>query len=121
MAFSKTILVVDDDADICDMIRTELTSQGCHVTCVSDREEALRHIQTLGAPDIILLDYNMPGMDARTFMDTLLEMSIRPPRVILMTAAGEAHQRARGIGVPEVLSKPFDPATLFAHVEPCIP
>jgi CheY-like chemotaxis protein len=120
MGYTKSVLVVDDDADICEIIRTELTAKGCDVICFYDGAAALDHIEKIAAPDVILLDYSMPGMAPREFMDRLLEITIKPPRVILMTAKGEAHERARGIGVPEVLPKPFDPATLFSQVEPCV-
>jgi DNA-binding response OmpR family regulator len=118
MVASKKVLVVDDDQDICDMIEFELGKQGFEVKTAPNRDVALQWIILDGMPAVILLDFGMPGMDAKDFIRRLLQLSTRPPRVILMTASGDAHQHARDSGVPEILAKPFDPADLFSRIEP---
>jgi two-component system alkaline phosphatase synthesis response regulator PhoP len=118
MVARRKVLVVDDDEDICQMIEYELVKQGFEVQTAPNRDVAFQRIILDGMPAVILLDFGMPGMDVQDFMRRLLELTTKPPRVILMTAAGEAHERARAVGVPEILSKPFDPFDLFSRVEP---
>ena len=98
------------------MIEFELDKQGFEVQTAPNRDVAFQRIILDGMPSVILLDFGMPGMDAKDFMRRLRELATNPPRVILMTASGEAHERARSAGVPEVLSKPFDPFDLFSCV-----
>lgn len=62
----------------------------------------------------------MPGMTAADFINALLEIDRHLPRIVMMTAAEEAFQRAQSIGASEVLRKPFDANLLFDLIEPCV-
>jgi CheY-like chemotaxis protein len=115
----KHVLIIDDDPAISDYITVALQLQGYFVTAVATRDAALANVKTNGFPDIILLDFMMPGMTADAFIKALLEINPRLPRIVLMTAGVEAYARARGVGIAEVLQKPFDATVLFDLIEPC--
>jgi DNA-binding response OmpR family regulator len=119
MARSQFVLIVEDDQETKEMVAYSLVLQGCNVQTASNRDTALQMMKSNRVPDILLLDYSMPGMPADKFIKELLEISPKPPRIVMMTAAREADHRARELGVPEVLKKPFDLNDLLARIEPC--
>lgn len=116
----KHVLIVEDDPDITEYIIFALELQGCSVIAFGTRDDALAYIKKQGLPDVILLDFMMPGMTASAFIDELTKISAELPRIVIMTAANEAFERARKVGVGEVLKKPFDASRIFELIEPCV-
>jgi len=60
----------------------------------------------------------MPGMDVSEFMRELLKLG-PPPRVVLTTASEYADEKAKQVGIPEVLRKPFNPEDLLGQIDHC--
>ena len=116
----EKIMYAEDEPDIQEIVKMALELVGGYTVRICDSgEEAL---ETVGefAPDLILLDVMMPGMDGPTTMKVLRERadSANIP-VILMTAKVQPHEVAqyKEQGALDVISKPFDPMTLSATIE----
>jgi CheY-like chemotaxis protein len=109
----RRILFVEDDPDIQVVATLALESLGgFSVLACGSGLEALSRFDEF-APDLVLLDVMMPGMDGP---ETLAELRRRPSDVpvIFMTARVQTHEvlRYRELGAAEVIAKPFDPMTL---------
>ena len=117
----RRVMVVDDSEDIRMMIALALTQDDeCEVRDAASRDEALAIILADWIPDVILLDYHMPGMGVEMFIQRLLDLrTARYPRIVLMTAASNADEAAKKLGIPEVLRKPFDPREALLQISPC--
>jgi two-component system OmpR family response regulator len=109
------ILFVEDDPDIQVVATLALESLGgFRVLACSSGAEALSRFAEL-APDLVLLDVMMPGMDGPATLEALRRLpggSTTP--VVFMTARVQAHEvsRYKALGAVEVISKPFDPMRL---------
>jgi two-component system, OmpR family, alkaline phosphatase synthesis response regulator PhoP len=111
----KTVLVVDDEPKIVDVVREYLEHAGFSVRTAGDGPAALERARAL-APDLIVLDLGLPGLDG---LDVARELrrSSRVP-VIILTARGEEVDRIIGLelGADDYLVKPFSPRELVARV-----
>jgi CheY-like chemotaxis protein len=102
-----SVLIVDDEADICFAVARHLQRSGHAVQTMSDGAAALAAIAGGARPDVILLDVYMPGLDGESFVRALHQhVGVHPP-VILMTGAADAARRAREVGAAGWLEKPF--------------
>jgi len=117
---AKVVLLIEDDPDTRDILTIGLRAQRCDVMEAENRDAALALIKARGVPDVIIMDYMMHGMSAEEFIQELTAITSALPRVILMTAANQADDRAKALGIPEVLRKPFSPLDVFAQIEPCV-
>jgi DNA-binding response OmpR family regulator len=110
-----SVLVSDDDHRMRRLLRLNLEQAGYRVLTAEDGPAAL-DLTELEAPDLILLDIMMPGMDGFTFLQRVREFSDVP--VILLTAKGEERDKVRGLdlGADDYLTKPFGPAEMLARV-----
>jgi DNA-binding NtrC family response regulator len=108
-----TVLIVDDEPFNLDLLAQELAHVGCAVEQARDGPEALQKIESL-RPDLVLLDYMMPGMSG---LDVLQELRNRESDVpvVMITAHGsvDVAVRAMKLGAIDFLPKPFEPD----HVE----
>jgi CheY-like chemotaxis protein len=115
----KRILIVDDEADIREVATMSLEAVGgFEVSVAADGAEAIERARS-DAPDAILLDVMMPGMDGPTTFGRLQDDdATRDIPVILLTAKVQASDRRcfDALGVAGVLSKPFDPMDLPGQV-----
>jgi CheY-like chemotaxis protein len=114
---NKRILVIDDEQGFADNVGLYLGSSGAHdVTITYSGEEALGAAETF-APECILADYNLPGIDGLETISRLLKQH-PAARCVLMTAYPSAAMfaAAREQGVREVLIKPFPLPSLRPHV-----
>ena len=111
-----SILVVDDEPVITDVVSRYLERAGYTTRVAADGLEALR-LAGDAAPDLVVLDLLLPGLDGLEVMRELHES--RPTRVILLTAKGEASDRIAGLqrGADDYVVKPFSPAELVARVD----
>lgn len=110
-----TVLVVDDEPRILRFVRAELESAGFRVLTASNGFAALDAVN-LEAPDLVVLDVIMPGLDGFEVLKRLRNQSSVP--VILLTARGSDADKVRGLdlGADDYLTKPFSPDELSARV-----
>jgi two-component system, OmpR family, response regulator len=115
----RRILFVEDDPDIQTVAKMALEALGGFtVLACSSGTEALAEVDGF-APDLVLLDVMMPGMDGPTTLIALREMPVaRAVPVIFMTAKVQAQEvsRYRALGAEDVIAKPFDPMALSDRV-----
>ena len=110
-----TILVVDDDRKITDMLRRTLIYEGYRVVTAADGEEALTKAQA-ERPDLIILDWLMPKLNGIETAKALRASDATP--ILMLTARDAVEQRVEGLdsGVDDYLVKPFAPEELLARL-----
>lgn len=105
---AKSVLIIDDDPDIRELLGEFLTGQGFVVHLARDGRHALQLLAKIEAPDVILLDYLMPGMSGSAFLDRKRRNSrIRCIPVVVLSGWTREWTPAR-LDAVEVLSKPVD-------------
>ncbi|HEV7685662.1 MAG TPA: response regulator transcription factor [Acidimicrobiia bacterium] len=111
----KTVLVVDDEPKIVDVVREYLEHAGFAVRTAGDGPAALERARAL-APDLVVLDLGLPGLDGLDVARQLRRSSRVP--VIILTARGDEVDRIIGLelGADDYLVKPFSPRELVARV-----
>lgn len=116
MTCDYKVLIVDDDLRLRNLISTYLEQQGFQVALAVDARDAFHKINT-SAPNIIILDINLPGIDGLSICHKLRQMGINTP-IIILTARGEESDRIHGleIGADDYLTKPFNPRELVARI-----
>jgi two-component system alkaline phosphatase synthesis response regulator PhoP len=115
---SEKILVVEDEADILEVIQYNLEREGYAVLTSADGGEALRMARS-ESPDLLLLDLMLPGMDGLEVCRRLKEDTLtRTMPVIMVTAKGEESDIVIGLGMgaDDYVIKPFSPRELVARV-----
>jgi len=114
----ESILVVDDEEDILELLRYNLAKEGYRVTCVASGEEAVKTAKAI-LPDLILLDLLLPGMDGLEVCRVLKgEDRTRSIPIIMLTAKGEEADIVTGLelGADDYVTKPFSPRVLLARL-----
>jgi len=114
-----SILIVEDEADILELIQYNLSREGFRVSGVRDGEAALRLIRRQN-PDLVLLDLMLPGLDGLEICRRLKEDPVtRSIPVVMVTAKGEESDVVLGLGMgaDDYLPKPFSPRELVARVK----
>ena len=116
MSDQATILVVDDDADIRELLNEFLGDQGYKVI-TNNSAEALRKTLTEHVPDVVLLDVGLPGEDGLSLARYVREHF--DVGIIMVSGAGETVDRIIGleIGADDYVAKPFDPRELHARIK----
>ena len=104
----RSILIVDDDADIRMTLRDFLTEEGFAVQTARDGQHALHLLEKIAPPDLILLDYKMPNMDGKQFVAAQRRnKKLRTIPVVILSAHTREWSGAH-LEVADVLSKPVD-------------
>jgi DNA-binding response OmpR family regulator len=113
-----TVLVVDDEPTIVEIVGRYMERAGYETYEAADGPEALR-LAELHRPDLVVLDVMLPGIDGIEVMRQLHERSGPRIAVILLTARGEESDRLVGLrhGADDYVVKPFSPAELVARVD----
>lgn len=112
----KTILIVDDEATIREAVRRYLEHDGFKVREVVDGDAALAAVQE-DPPDLILLDWMLPGMDGLMVMRQLRHNHKRIP-IVMLSARSETSDRILGLdlGADDYIPKPFSPQEVVSRV-----
>jgi DNA-binding response OmpR family regulator len=110
-----TVLVVDDEPIVRDVIVRYLEREGFHTLEAGDGESARRAVES-GTPNLVVLDVMLPGMDGLTLCRWIRSRSDLP--VIMLTARGDEADRIVGLelGADDYVTKPFSPRELAARV-----
>ena len=116
MATKTKILIVDDDNNIAELISLYLTKECYDTHIVNDGEEALAAFDTY-APNMILLDLMLPGIDGYQVCREIRTKSNVP--IIMLSAKGEIFDKVLGLelGADDYIMKPFDSKELVARVK----
>ncbi len=117
---SATVLIVDDEPDIVQLLTMTLRSEGFRLLSANDGTAALA-IARAERPDLILLDWNMPGtsgLDVCRALRAEPDRHLRETPVVLVTGQAEAEDTAAGFaaGVTDYMTKPFKPAHVVSRV-----
>jgi DNA-binding response OmpR family regulator len=119
MMNEATVLVIDDEADLVELVRYNLDKEGFRVIAASDGESGLE-VARRRTPDLIVLDLMMPGMDGLSVCRALRadERTSRIPLIMLTARAAET-DRVVGLemGADDYVTKPFSPRELVARVK----
>ncbi len=112
----KTVLMIDDDVNICRITKLYLEKNGYKTEVCHDGIEAVEACRRL-RPDLLVLDLMLPGMDGWTVCRKIRAMSDVP--IIMLTAKGEVDERIDGLamGADDYMVKPFDPNELVARIK----
>ena len=116
MAEKQRILIVDDDANIAELISLYLMKECYETMIVGDGEEALKRFPEF-KPNLVLLDLMLPGMDGYQVCRELRQRSSVP--IIILSAKGEVFDKVLGLelGADDYMMKPFDSKELVARVK----
>ena len=114
---TTTILVVDDEATIREVVGRYLSREGFEVREAADGFAALDELR-FDPPDLIVLDLMLPGVDGLTITRQIRQGKHPNIPIIMLTAKGETKDRIRGldIGADDYLAKPFSPRELVSRV-----
>lgn len=115
----KTILVVDDEEDILQLVEYNLTREGYVVACVTSGEDAIIRAKS-DQPDLILLDLMLPGVDGLEVCRILrTDPSTLKIPIVMLTAKGEEADVVTGLqlGADDYITKPFSPRVLIARIK----
>ena len=112
---SKRALVVEDDANIAELLRLYLSKDGFDVMIAPDGNKAEADFD-LFQPDVMLLDIMLPGKDGWTVCRDIRKKSSTP--IIMLTAKGETNDKVTGLemGADDYVTKPFEVKELLARV-----
>ena len=114
---ANKVLVVDDEREIRDLLRTSLSAEGYEVVVASNGEEAIGLAKT-GNPQVILLDIEMPGIDGiETCKRLEADEKTQLIPIIMMTSRGDRDIKAYLEGAADIVNKPFDIKQLAIRVK----
>ena len=111
-----TILVVDDEEIMREILETLLTREGYEVEGVGDGDQVMARFSQL-KPDLVILDIMLPGIDGLTLCKEIRKQSQVP--IIMLTARDEVTDKVVGleVGADDYLTKPFHPQELVARAK----
>lgn len=112
----EKVLIVDDDKNICDLLRVYLEKEGYSTIISNEGNEAMVKFNLLN-PDIVLLDIMLPGMDGWQICKEIRKASDTP--IIMLTAKSEIFDKVLGLelGADDYIVKPFDTKEVLARIK----
>lgn len=116
------ILILDDDSLITDLLEDLLTEWGYEPIVFNKSAEALAVLARDGAPQLAILDWNMPLLNGLHICQTIRRMSGDRTSIIMLTSnSGSQHViKALAAGANNYIVKPFEPEDLKARIEACV-
>ena len=111
----EKILVVDDDVNICELLRLYIERDDYQVVIANDGEQAVE-LFNREQPDLVLLDIMLPKMDGWQVCKEIRKTSNRP--IIMLTAKGELFDKILGLelGADDYIIKPFEAKEVIARI-----
>ncbi len=115
LSIGAHVMVVDDDINICEIIRMYLEKDGFRVSVCHDGKKAIEDFKDK-APDIVILDIMLPGMDGWQVCREIRKLSSIP--IIMLSAKDETFNKVLGLelGADDYMVKPFEPKELIARI-----
>lgn len=114
---NKSVLIVDDDFDVRDLLTFVLKNSGYQVIGVSNGQEALSHLRRSNPPAVILLDLMMPVMDAWEFRQLQQgDPALDAIPVVLLSATDEIIEHVKALQAAAFIRKPIDFGVLLETV-----
>jgi two-component system phosphate regulon response regulator PhoB len=116
---AESIVVIDDEEDIRELIHYNLTKEGYVVSCAVSGEEGVELVQRLN-PDLVILDLMLPGIDGLEVCRRLKsDAKLKSIPIVMVSARGEEPDVVSGLelGADDYVSKPFSPKVLVARVK----
>ena len=112
---NEKILVVDDDTNICELLRLYLDKDGYDVITANDGATAVKKFQDEN-PDLMILDIMLPELDGWQVCREVRKFSDKP--IIMLTAKGETFDKVLGfeLGADDYVTKPFDAKEVLARI-----
>ena len=112
---NEKILVVDDDTNICELLRLYLEKDGYDVLTANDGATAVKRFQDEN-PDLMILDIMLPELDGWQVCREVRKFSDKP--IIMLTAKGETFDKVLGfeLGADDYVTKPFDAKEVLARI-----
>jgi two-component system phosphate regulon response regulator PhoB len=113
------ILVIEDESAIQELLKLNLTQAG-HTALLASSAEQARHLMQQTQPDLIILDWMLPGTSGIEFARRLkADDFTREIPIIMLTAKGEEPDKIRGLeaGADDYVTKPFSPRELIARIK----
>ncbi len=107
MGRKAKILVIDDEEDLRENLKYVFTGQGYTVALAADGLEGLKDLEAF-APDLIVLDLNMPQMGGIEFYQRICEQGVPKYPVLVLTARAHMEQALRDLKVDGFMGKPFE-------------
>lgn len=113
---AKTVLIVEDDRNIADLLRLYLEKEGYEVVIANDGLKGVELFKS-SQPSLVLLDVMLPGMDGWGVCRAIRSESKTP--IIMLTAKSETEDKVSGLkqGADDYITKPFDPVEVLARVK----
>ena len=111
-----SVLVIEDEADIRQLLRTLLEREGFAVAEATEGRDGVRQFHQ-SHPDIVVLDVGLPDLDGWQVLERIRDMSDVP--VLMLTALGTERDKVRGLnaGADDYLTKPFSRVELLARLQ----
>lgn len=113
---NERILVVDDDTNICELLRLYLEKEGYEVAIANNGSDAVKTFQE-NEPDLMLLDIMLPVLDGWQVCREVRKFSYKP--IIMLTAKGETFDKVLGfeLGADDYVVKPFDAKEVMVRIK----
>jgi CheY-like chemotaxis protein len=116
MRKNETVLIIDDDSDIREVMKAFLEADGYHVNVANDGRDALEHLQDGGRPGLIFVDLVMPRMDGEQFVKQLHRGRFAKTPVVILSGHSVAKEKADELGAVCCLMKPVEIDDLLSAV-----
>ncbi len=116
MSNKQTVLIVDDEVNICELLRLYVEKEGYDAIVANDGQQAIDAFKNL-SPDLILLDIMLPVKDGWQVCREVRALSNTP--IIMLSAKGETFDKVLGLelGADDYIVKPFEPKELLARIK----
>ena len=113
---NERILIVDDDINICELLRLYLEKDGFQTDIITDGIKAIEAFNAIN-PDLVLLDIMLPGLDGWQICREIRKTSQTP--IIMLTAKGETFDKVLGLelGADDYITKPFETKEVIARIK----